>query len=42
MVPYEKPDHSVMLTRWLIDNEPGDLGELSEFLVNILSGDVEE
>jgi hypothetical protein len=42
MVPYEKPDHSVMLTRWLIDNEPGDLGELSELLVNVLSGDVEE
>jgi predicted ATPase len=42
MVPYEKPDHSVMLTRWLIDNEPRDLEELSNLLVSVLSGSVED
>lgn len=42
LVPYKKPDHSVMLTRWLINNEPGDLNELAELLVNVLRGDVQE
>jgi predicted ATPase len=41
MVPYEKPDHSVMLTRWLIDNRPADLETLSSLLVDTLSGHVE-
>jgi hypothetical protein len=34
-VAYDKVVHSVALTRWLIDNSPGDLKELSDMLAFI-------
>jgi hypothetical protein len=29
---YRKTEHSVMLAKWLLDNEPGDLAEVAEVL----------
>jgi len=34
---YNKTDHSVQLTEWLLKNDPGALQELKRFLVEILS-----
>lgn len=36
---YNKTDHSVQLTEWLIKNDPGVLQELKTFLVEILSAE---
>jgi predicted ATPase len=35
-VSYEKTTHSVALTEWLIENSPGELQEVSAFLVQLL------
>jgi hypothetical protein len=35
-VSYEKTTHSVALTEWLIENRPGELQEISSFLVQLL------
>ena len=32
-VAFEKPEHSVLLTDWIIENSPDDLRELADFLV---------
>ncbi|MEK6639822.1 MAG: AAA family ATPase [Nitrospirota bacterium] len=36
---YNKTDHSVQLTEWLLKNDPGVLQELKTFLVEILSAE---
>jgi len=38
-VCFDKTNHGVKLTEWLIDNEPSELQELAEFLKAILAPD---
>jgi hypothetical protein len=35
-VSYDKAQHGVLLTSWLIGNSPGELVELGEFLTECL------
>jgi len=36
-VEYRKTEHSVMLSRWLVDNHPEDLSEVAEVLTAALT-----
>jgi len=36
-VEYDKVEHAPLLTKWLLENAPGELEELASFLVEILS-----
>jgi hypothetical protein len=35
-VSYEKTTHSVAITEWLIEHRPRELGEIADFLVQVL------
>jgi hypothetical protein len=39
---YRKLDHSVALTRWLLENEPGELQELADLICDKLELGKEE
>lgn len=39
LVPYDKTEHSVMLTEWVVKNAPEELREISQLLIRMLIND---